>query len=62
VPITGDALWSFKTGAGVHTTPINYESGGEPYISLLAGGPIISVPTIALEGDANGAPHPDPGS
>jgi pimeloyl-ACP methyl ester carboxylesterase len=26
----------------------------------LAAGPIISVPTITLEGDANGAPHPDP--
>ena len=26
----------------------------------LAGSPVISVPTITLEGDANGAPHPDP--
>jgi len=26
----------------------------------LAAGPLISVPTITLEGDANGAPHPDP--
>jgi len=26
----------------------------------LASGPSISVPTITLEGDANGAPHPDP--
>lgn len=26
----------------------------------LALGPIIAVPTITLEGDANGAPHPDP--
>jgi pimeloyl-ACP methyl ester carboxylesterase len=26
----------------------------------LASGPTISVPTITLEGDANGAPHPDP--
>ena len=25
----------------------------------LAEGPSISVPTITLEGDANGAPHPD---
>jgi pimeloyl-ACP methyl ester carboxylesterase len=36
---------------------------GEPkYDDLekrLAGGPIITVPTITLEGDANGAPHPD---
>jgi pimeloyl-ACP methyl ester carboxylesterase len=26
----------------------------------LAQGPVISVPTITIEGDANGAPHPDP--
>jgi pimeloyl-ACP methyl ester carboxylesterase len=25
----------------------------------LAEGPVIAVPTITLEGDANGAPHPD---
>jgi pimeloyl-ACP methyl ester carboxylesterase len=28
----------------------------------LATGPTITVPTITLEGDANGAPHPAPGS
>ena len=28
----------------------------------LAAGPPIAVPTITLEGDANGAPHPDPAS
>lgn len=28
----------------------------------LATGPVIAVPTITLEGDANGAPHPDPAS
>jgi pimeloyl-ACP methyl ester carboxylesterase len=37
---------------------------GEPkYADLdkrLAAAPIINVPTITLEGDANGAPHPDP--
>jgi pimeloyl-ACP methyl ester carboxylesterase len=36
---------------------------GEPkYDDLekrLAAGPVITVPTITLEGDANGAPHPD---
>ena len=26
----------------------------------LAAAPTIGVPTITLEGDANGAPHPDP--
>ena len=39
---------------------------GEPkYDDLekrLAEGPVITVPTITLEGDANGAPHPEPGS
>jgi pimeloyl-ACP methyl ester carboxylesterase len=39
---------------------------GEPkYEDLekrLATGPIITVPTITLESDANGAPHPDPAS
>jgi pimeloyl-ACP methyl ester carboxylesterase len=37
---------------------------GEPkYDELekrLAEGPVITVPTVTLEGDANGAPHPDP--
>jgi pimeloyl-ACP methyl ester carboxylesterase len=28
----------------------------------LADGPVITVPTVTLEGDANGAPHPDPAS
>jgi pimeloyl-ACP methyl ester carboxylesterase len=28
----------------------------------LAEGPVITVPTITLEGDANGAPHPDSSS
>jgi pimeloyl-ACP methyl ester carboxylesterase len=28
----------------------------------LAQSPVIGVPTITLEGDANGAPHPEPGS
>ncbi len=39
---------------------------GEPkYDDLekrLAEAPVITVPTITLEGDANGAPHPDPSS
>jgi pimeloyl-ACP methyl ester carboxylesterase len=39
---------------------------GEPqYADLdkrLAQGPVITVPTITLEGDANGAPHPEPSS
>jgi pimeloyl-ACP methyl ester carboxylesterase len=30
--------------------------------TVLAAGPVITVPTVTLEGDANGAPHPDPAS
>jgi pimeloyl-ACP methyl ester carboxylesterase len=41
-------------------------AAGEPqYDELekrLSGSPVINVPTITLEGDANGAPHPDPAS
>lgn len=29
---------------------------------VLAAGPVITVPTITMEGDANGAPHPEPAS
>jgi pimeloyl-ACP methyl ester carboxylesterase len=39
---------------------------GEPQFDdlerQLAAGPVIAVPTVTLEGDANGAPHPDPAS
>ncbi|HET9084971.1 MAG TPA: alpha/beta hydrolase [Candidatus Limnocylindrales bacterium] len=42
---------------------IGIADGEERYAGLearLAEGPTIRVPTITLEGDANGAPHPDP--
>jgi pimeloyl-ACP methyl ester carboxylesterase len=32
----------------------------DTYEKRLAEAPVIKVPTITLEGDANGAPHPDP--
>jgi hypothetical protein len=39
-------------------------AGGEPkydgFEKRLAEFPVIAVPTITLEGDSNGAPHPDP--
>jgi pimeloyl-ACP methyl ester carboxylesterase len=41
-------------------------SDGEPQLldleTRLAAGPSITVPTITMEGDANGAPHPEPGA
>ena len=36
------------------------EPAYEDHERRLAEAPVISVPTITLEGDANGAPHPDP--
>jgi pimeloyl-ACP methyl ester carboxylesterase len=42
---------------------IGLAEGEQRYDDLerrLAEGPVITVPTITLEGDANGAPHPDP--
>ncbi|HEY9065655.1 MAG TPA: alpha/beta hydrolase, partial [Burkholderiaceae bacterium] len=36
------------------------ESRFDAFEQKLAGAPTIGVPTITLEGDANGAPHPDP--
>ena len=36
------------------------ESRYDEFEAKLAAAPTISVPTITLEGDANGAPHPDP--
>ena len=43
----------------------NLVKGESKYDDLearLAAAPVITVPTIAMEGDANGAPHPDPAS
>jgi len=36
------------------------EAKYEEIENKLAAAPVISVPTITMEGDANGAPHPDP--
>ena len=40
----------------------NGETGYDDLEKHLATAPVIRVPTITLEGDANGAPHPDPAS
>ena len=48
------------------TLSLNRLAEGEPkYDELekrLAAAPLIAVPAITLEGDANGAPHPDAGA
>lgn len=38
------------------------ESKYDQFEKRLAAAPAITIPTITLEGDANGAPHPDPSS
>ena len=38
------------------------EAKYEDFERRLAAAPAIAVPTITLEGDANGAPHPEPGA
>jgi pimeloyl-ACP methyl ester carboxylesterase len=38
------------------------EARYDAFEKRLAAAPVISVPTITLEGDANGAPHPKPGA
>ena len=62
---------SFENPDHVHIVVHNYRwrlglAEGEPkYDDLekrLAAGPVIPVPTITMEGDANGAAHPDPSS
>ena len=64
----GASLASFDNPDHVSIGMHNYRwrlglAEGEPqYDDLeqrLAQGPVIAVPTITLEGDANGAPHPD---
>jgi pimeloyl-ACP methyl ester carboxylesterase len=40
----------------------NGESQYDAFEKRLAAAPVITVPTVTLEGDANGAPHPEPAS
>lgn len=35
---TGEELWQFQTGAGVHTSPITYTVAGQQYVAVFAGG------------------------
>jgi hypothetical protein len=48
-----------------HRWGLGLADGDSAYDELekgLARGPVIAMPTITLEGDASGAPHPDPTS
>lgn len=39
---------------------VNGEAKYDAYEARLAKAPVVTIPTITMEGDANGAPHPDP--
>jgi pimeloyl-ACP methyl ester carboxylesterase len=51
-------IHNYRWRLGVASSEPQYD----PLETQLAAGPDISVPTITLEGDANGAPHPAPDS
>ena len=34
---TGEALWSFQTGSGVHGNPTSYTVEGEQYVTIVSG-------------------------
>ena len=50
------AIHNYRWRLGVAEGEANYDTFEE----RLAEAPVITVPTITLEGDANGAPHPEP--
>jgi pimeloyl-ACP methyl ester carboxylesterase len=49
-------IHNYRWRMGLAQGEVRYEA----FERRLAGAPAIGVPTITLEGDANGAPHPDP--
>ena len=53
VPIV---IHNYRWRLGLAEGEARYDS----FEKRLASGPVITVPTITLEGDANGAPHPEP--
>jgi PQQ-dependent dehydrogenase (methanol/ethanol family) len=46
---SGQQLWQFQTGAGVHTSPITYSINGVQYVAVFAGG--NSTPYASPTGD-----------
>ena len=48
-------IHNYRWRLGLAEGEPQYDAAGK----RLAAGPVITVPTITLEGDANGAPHPD---
>jgi len=50
------AIHNYRWRLGIAEGEARYDE----YEQRLASGPVIAVPTITMEGDANGAPHPSP--
>jgi Predicted hydrolases or acyltransferases (alpha/beta hydrolase superfamily) len=50
------AIYNYRWRLGL----VEGEAEYDELENRLAAGPVITVPAITLEGDANGAPHPDP--
>ncbi|HKG92253.1 MAG TPA: PQQ-dependent dehydrogenase, methanol/ethanol family [Gemmatimonadaceae bacterium] len=34
---TGERLWQFRTGSGIHSSPVTYSVGGKQYVAVAAG-------------------------
>ncbi len=34
---TGDALWQFRTGSGIHSNPVTYSVNGKQYVAVPTG-------------------------
>lgn len=64
----GSQLWSFQTGAGVHSTPLTYEVDGEQYVAVFAGGNALPYNSpkgddlwaFKLGGKVSASPAPEP--
>src|SRR5438046_1065592 len=64
-PAVTDPLATGREVILLENAGVGLAEGESKYDDLerwLATGPVITVPTITLEGDVNGAPHPDPSS
>ena len=60
--IAAQRLWIIRIKSPSQSTIIAGGSASPRASPKLAEAPAIGVPTITMEGDANGAPHPEPSS
>jgi pimeloyl-ACP methyl ester carboxylesterase len=63
LPPAAELAWWYQFYFATERGRAGYDRNRNAFAKLiwkLATGPMITVPTITLEGDANGAPHPEP--